>query len=185
MATPRPEHLTEHHSDNLEHHADTKTAVEQKPQPDAAQPLEKPVMPEQAFEQYKQVNEDKPDESPYVIRQAQRKPTDDVMTDDTQKTPTQVEIENIMADGLGTAYQAMTPAQQEKFKKRGEEVAKAIDLLTSHLKLTARKVLHLIRSWLKLIPGINKYFLEQEAKLKTDDIMKYGREQMNKRRHQV
>lgn len=178
MPTSRPEHQPDH----LEHRPDTTTTVERQPQPEQPRPVEQPVVAEQAFEQYKQVNEDKPDESPYVVRQAQRKPTDDVMTDDAQKTPTQIEIENIMADGLGSTYQTMTPEQQEKFKKRGEEVARAIEFMTMHLKLTARKVLHLIRSWLKLIPGINKFFLEQEAKLKTDDIMKYGREQMIKRR---
>ena len=38
-------------------------------------------------------------------------------------------------------------------------------------KAVGRKILKLIRSWLKLIPGVNKFFLEQEAKIKTDKIV--------------
>jgi hypothetical protein len=29
----------------------------------------------------------------------------------------------------------------------------------------------IIRNWLKLIPRVNKYFLEQESKIKTDRII--------------
>lgn len=151
-------------------------------QPELARPPEQRPT-EAAFEQYKQIpDEQRPDESPYVIRQAAtRQPTDQVMTDDAQKSPVQIEIENIMADGLEAPYRSMTPEQQEKFRKKGEEVAKAIENMITHVKLTARKVLHLIREWLKLIPGVNRYFLEQEAKLKTDEIMKYGREKLLKK----
>ncbi len=90
-----------------------------------------------------------------------------------------------MAEGLAATYSSMAPAQQEKFRQRGEEVAKLIEGMIEHLKLTAHKALQLIRSWLQLIPGINKYFLEQEAKLKTDAIMKYSRDQMLKRRSKI
>jgi hypothetical protein len=34
-----------------------------------------------------------------------------------------------------------------------------------------KKILALIRDWLKLIPGVNRFFLEQEAKIKTDKIL--------------
>jgi hypothetical protein len=106
------------------------------------------------------------------------------MTDDTGKSQLQDKYEEVMADGLGDVYHTMTPAQQEKFRKRGEEIAKVIEELTVHLKLTARKVIELIRAWLKMIPGINRYFLEQEAKLKTDEIMKLGQAEMLRRKHQ-
>jgi hypothetical protein len=38
-------------------------------------------------------------------------------------------------------------------------------------KATARVVLDLIRQWLMLIPRVNRYFLEQESKIKTDRMM--------------
>lgn len=164
------EYLVEHRVEQPSIAPDTKPKTEQL----------KPT--EQAFDEYKQVDEQSPDESPYVIKQATRPKTDDVMTDDVGKSPLQVKVEEVMANGLDTTYQSMTPEQQDKFRKKGEEVAKAIEDLTAKLKLTARKVLLLLRSWLKLIPGINKFFLEQEAKLKTDEIMKLGREEMLKRK---
>jgi hypothetical protein len=40
--------------------------------------------------------------------------------------------------------------------------------------------LKLIREWLLIIPGVNKYFLEQEAKIKTDKI-----QQLYEREHAV
>ncbi|EKD89322.1 MAG: hypothetical protein ACD_34C00117G0002 [uncultured bacterium] len=151
-------------------------APDTKPKPEQIKPTE------QAFEEYKQVDEQSPDESPYVIKQASRPQVDEVMTDDVGKSPLQIKVEEVMANGLDASYQSMTPDQQAKFRKKGEEVAKAIEDLTTRLKLTARKVLHLLRSWLKMIPGINKFFLEQETKLKTDEIMKLGRAEMLKRR---
>ena len=33
------------------------------------------------------------------------------------------------------------------------------------------KIIDVIKKWLSIIPGINKFFLEQEAKIKTDKIM--------------
>ena len=39
-------------------------------------------------------------------------------------------------------------------------------------KLKVKKVVNLIKKWLTMIPGVNKFFLEQEAKIKTDEIVK-------------
>lgn len=172
----------EHTADHVEHPL-------HQPQPE--RPVVVPKVPhstetikptEQAFDQYKTVNDQKPDESPYVVKQAARAKTDQVMTDDVGKSALQVKVEEVMANGLDVSYQTMTPVQQERFRKKGEEIAKQIEDLTARFKLTARKVLHLLRSWLKLIPGINKFFLEQEAKLKADAIMKLGQEEMLKRK---
>lgn len=175
----------EHTADHVEHplhqpHPERPVVVPEVPhQPD--QP-EVPKPTEQAFDQYKDVHDEKPDESPYVVKQAARPKTDQVMTDDVGKSALQVKVEEVMANGLDASYQTMTPVQQERFRKKGEEIAKQIEDLTARFKLTARKVLHLLRSWLKLIPGINKFFLEQEAKLKADAIMKLGQEEMLKRK---
>jgi hypothetical protein len=39
-------------------------------------------------------------------------------------------------------------------------------------KIKVNKIIDLIRRWLKLIPGINKFFLEQEVKIKADKIIR-------------
>jgi hypothetical protein len=81
------------------------------------------------------------------------------------------ELENILADGLGDLYQTLDQTQQEIFKQKGEETARSISLLLKNVKFKIYEVLNLIRNWLFLIPGINKFFLEQEAKIKTDKIL--------------
>ena len=38
-------------------------------------------------------------------------------------------------------------------------------------KLHLKKVLTMLREWLKMVPGVNRYFLEQETKIKIDKII--------------
>ena len=96
----------------------------------------------------------------------------------TKDTLTQ-EIEDILAEDLTDLYLKMTPSQQELFREKGEETAGKIRELLIVAKVNARKVLDLIRSWLKMIPGVNRFFLEQEAKIKTDKIL----DAANQRKH--
>lgn len=88
------------------------------------------------------------------------------------KSEVRKEIEELLSEGLTDIYQTMTPKEQEVFRKKSEETATAIEGLVSTFRATADKVVQLIRAWLKTIPGVNRFFLEQESKLKTDDILK-------------
>ena len=60
------------------------------------------------------------------------------------------------------------------FKLKGEEVARNIEQVVAAGKSKAKQILHWIKDWLKLIPGVNRFFLEQEAKIKTDKIIGMG-----------
>jgi len=88
------------------------------------------------------------------------------------------EIENALADGLDDLYLGMDQISQDKFKVAGEEAGRAINELLSKGKYTVKKVVDIIKKWLSLLPGVNKFFLEQEAKIKADKIInlqkKYG-----------
>lgn len=81
--------------------------------------------------------------------------------------------EEILSDGLGEFYANMDPQTQQSFKLKGEEITVSIKQMADQGKLKAKKVLHLVRDWLKMIPGVNKFFLEQEAKIKTESVMDY------------
>lgn len=81
------------------------------------------------------------------------------------------EVEQILSEDLGDVYKSMAPGDQLRFKIKGEETAQTIHTLIQSAGATARKVLGLILTWLKMIPGVNKFFLEQESKIKTDEIM--------------
>ncbi len=80
-------------------------------------------------------------------------------------------IEKVMEEGLGDSYQRLSPVAKQEFKIKGEEVAIKIRDLMNATHIKAKKIFKLIFEWLKLLPGVNRFFLEQEAKIKTDRIV--------------
>ena len=82
------------------------------------------------------------------------------------------EIDDFLSDGLGETFLAMSPEKQKVFKEEGEKTAKKINVLLDATKINLGKIVDLIRRWLKLITGVNRFFLDQEAKLKADRIIK-------------
>ncbi len=80
-------------------------------------------------------------------------------------------IEKIMEEGLNDSYQRLSPVAKQEFKLKGEKTAAQIQELLKSAHVKVKKILHLILDWLRILPGINHFFLEQEAKIKTDKIM--------------
>lgn len=91
---------------------------------------------------------------------------------DTKDSPLHQEVEAILEEELEQIYFKMDLKTQEKFKKKGEETTSKIVKLVTEGKATFIKIFKLIFGWLRIIPGVNKYYLEQEAKLKADRIIK-------------
>ena len=89
-----------------------------------------------------------------------------------EKSKTFQEIENILSEDLSEAYQAMPERLKEEFKKKGDKTASKIEIIISKTKVAINKILSLVRNWLLMISGVNKFFLEQQAKIKTDKILK-------------
>src|SRR3989338_152946 len=87
------------------------------------------------------------------------------------------QVEQIMAAGLEDAYREMTPLQRQEFKIEGEKTAWEIRNLLRAGRAKIKKIFQLILRWLRLLPGVNKFFLEQEAKIKADKIMAMNRSQ--------
>lgn len=81
-------------------------------------------------------------------------------------------IENILAEDLNDVYFNLPTDKKEIFKAKGEETAREIDKLLNEAKLQVKKIWRLIKDWLMLIPEVNKFFLEQEVKIKTDKIIR-------------
>jgi len=82
-------------------------------------------------------------------------------------------IESVLAEDLDQVYKELTLDQQAKFKILGEATSKRIVILLQQTKIKFNEIMKLIRQWLVTLPGINKYFLEQEAKIKADKIIKF------------
>jgi hypothetical protein len=90
----------------------------------------------------------------------------------TFKSQDLIKIENILEQDLETVYFKMPPVWQQKFKIQGEKTAAKIEQLLKQTKIKTKKIFKLILDWLKMIPGVNKFFIRQEAKIKTDKIIK-------------
>lgn len=80
-------------------------------------------------------------------------------------------IEAILEEDLSDIYFNLTPQKQQEFKIKGEETTIKIINLLSKPKLQVKKIIALIRDWLKVVPGINVFFLEQIVKIKADKII--------------
>lgn len=81
-------------------------------------------------------------------------------------------IENILSEGLQKEYEQLDPATQQRFRQTGEETATQIESLLQSTKIQIQKIIVLITSWLKILPGVNSFFIQQEAKIKADKILK-------------
>jgi hypothetical protein len=80
-------------------------------------------------------------------------------------------VEKIMSDGLEESFAKLPPVVQQEFKLKGEQTAGKIRELLKATKIHVKKIFRLILEWLSLLPNVNKFFLEQEAKIKTDKII--------------
>jgi hypothetical protein len=98
-------------------------------------------------------------------------PTVPVLSDDFH-AKREKEIDAFLSEGLSETFLAMPPAKQKKFKEEGEKTAKQINILLDAAKINLGKIINLIRRWLSLITGVNRFFLDQEAKIKADKIVK-------------
>lgn len=93
-----------------------------------------------------------------------------------EKSEDLVQIENILSEGLEDLYTQLPDKRKEEFKQKGEETARSVEKILMAAKFHAQKIVKLIVSWLKMIPGVNKFFLEQDSKIKTDKLIEYRKE---------
>jgi len=89
----------------------------------------------------------------------------------SQLTPRQMAIDDVLEAGLAEIYVKLSKEDQAKLKSTGEQTVKQIDQLLDHAKSRLRQIMTLIRRFLLIIPGVNRFFLEQEVKIKTDQII--------------
>lgn len=121
-------------------------------------------LPEQAPETQEQ-------EQDIVTKQAPQAPPPASPVLPTEKSERLKEIESILSEGIEDIFLELPPEQQIAFQKKGEEVAVEVYSLLQQAKVQVNRVLFLIKEWLKIIPAVNKFFLEREAKIKTDRLL--------------
>lgn len=89
----------------------------------------------------------------------------------TVKDEFTLRVEKIMEEGLGDAYKELTTVQKQEFKIKGEETAWKIRELFKKTHVKVKEIFRLLVEWLRILPGVNKFFIEQEAKIKADKIL--------------
>lgn len=80
-------------------------------------------------------------------------------------------IEQLLEEDLGETFSTMDDQHRQMFKRSGEDTAKQIEGLLAHAKVKVQKIFELIKIWLTMIPGVNKWFVVQESKIKTDKLI--------------
>lgn len=104
---------------------------------------------------------------------AQQRPADEKSASEQELS----EIEEILAEGLNEIFKQMNDQQKLEFKKEGEITAKEVQTLLNNAKIKvtelAKKITGLIKCWLEKIPGVNKFFLVQSAKIKADRLIDF------------
>ncbi len=98
--------------------------------------------------------------------------TNQVINNQLKKSVVFKKIEAILEDDLDELYFKMDETHRRIFKEEGEKTAYQIERVITIGKAVTFKILELIKQWLSLIPGMNKFFIIQEAKIKTDKIIK-------------
>jgi len=85
-------------------------------------------------------------------------------------------VEGVLSDGMDNVFLSLDSATQRSFKIKGEEVSAKITNLLLETKIKVAEITKLILEWLRIIPKVNKHYLEQEAKIKTEKILKIKNE---------
>jgi hypothetical protein len=89
--------------------------------------------------------------------------------------PVTASLEAILSEDLYEHFYEMSPPARLKFEQKGVETVSKLRVMVASAKIKAKDVLKLIIDWLAFIPGVNKYFLEQASKIKTDKILELHR----------
>jgi hypothetical protein len=92
------------------------------------------------------------------------------------KDPLTLDIEKILEENIAESFLSMTPEQQHTFKIVGERVTSTIRQIIKSGVIQIKKILTLIRDWLSSIPGVNRFFLEKESKIKAEKILLLGKQ---------
>ena len=134
---------------------------------------EKPELPETLPEKVLEIKKELPKEKEAVEKELE-KPSVTAppsILPPQVKSPIEERVVGILEEGLADVYNKMPADKQQEFKKAGEETASKITKLLKATKVKVKEIFNLILRWLKIIPGVDKFFLEQEAKIKSDRIL--------------
>lgn len=86
-------------------------------------------------------------------------------------SPVHREIEKVLEEDLVPLYRELSPDQRTRFRVAGEEAVGKIETLLRQAAVKVKDIIGILIGWLSLLPGVNRFFIEQEAKLKADRLL--------------
>ena len=87
-----------------------------------------------------------------------------------QKDALVSKVESVLSDGLEDEFKKMPKPAQDSFRREGEELAVRLKQMLGRGKADTALAQKEIMRWLRGIPDVNALFLEQAAKIKTDEF---------------
>lgn len=145
---------------------------EQVPAQGAEPRVEQPISPEKKETEAQRVSPEEVAQAAKPVKKAPAKAQPEAGPDLVkEKSETFKQIEDILSEGLEQTYQELPDDLKKEFREKGEETASKIEELVSQAKVVVHKIVDLIKAWLSIIPGVNRFFLEQETKIKTERIL--------------
>ena len=137
---------------------------------------ERPVIPERSVE--------RPTGTPTVAPASVTAPEATVGVASTQPTvsiplettSSEQRLRRILSEDMTELMAPLSTDKKQEVQAEGLKAIQKLQLLLRRTHLRFRQVLQLIWHWLKRIPGINRFFLEQEAKKKTEEILEFKEE---------
>ncbi len=88
-----------------------------------------------------------------------------------EKSHMRREIETVLEEDIDFLYKALSQKQRQQFRIEGERTAAKIEILMKQAVIKLVEIIKLIRSWLTLLPGVDRFFIEQEAKIKAERVL--------------
>lgn len=85
-------------------------------------------------------------------------------------------LRQILSEDMAELLTALPADKKFEVQTEGLKTIAQIQKLLKQAHLQIRKIFQLIWQWLKRIPGLNRFFLEQEAKKKTEEILEIEEE---------
>ncbi len=89
----------------------------------------------------------------------------------TPKSQMRREIESVLEEDLDFLYTSLSPKQRQQFRIEGERTAAKIEIALRRAVVKLIEIITLVRKWLKLLPGVDRFFIEQEAKIKAERVL--------------
>ncbi len=106
---------------------------------------------------------------PYIMLKYRQ---NSIVTTPITKSQLRLAIERIMEQSASEYYPGMPPRLQKKFSELGDRVSLKIEKLLLTKKNHIVDIAHILHEWLKLIPQASPYYLEQEAKIRADEMVR-------------